>query len=92
MKSITTTALAVLLACPAFAAPNCASHADVEAIITQGYGEVPIATGLDERGNFVIWWGNPETGTWTATVSRGDQTCIVSQGDSFKREALAPNV
>lgn len=92
MKLIATTALAVLLTCPAFAAPNCAATADVESVITQKFGEEEIASGMDNRGRLVQWWGNLETGTWTATITSGGQTCIVSEGGLLQRMALKPNV
>jgi len=33
-----------------------------------------------------------DTGSWTATVTKGDQTCIAAQGGGFQRMALDPNV
>lgn len=92
MKLIATTALAALLACPALADPNCADNDSMEAILVQKYGEQPIATGINKNGHLVIWWGNPGTGSWTATITSGGQTCIVSEGTAFKRVVLAPNV
>jgi hypothetical protein len=92
MKRAVLAALAVLFAFPAFAAPNCASTADVVSLLTQRYGEAPIARGTDDQGRLVLWWGNPETGSWTATITAGDETCIAAQGGSFERLALEPNV
>lgn len=92
MRLITATALAVLLACPAVAAPNCAHKDDVTALLTEKYGEEIISLGIDLRGSIVAWWGNTETGTWTATVTHGSETCIVAQGDNFQNVSLQPNV
>lgn len=92
MKLIAATAMAVLFACQAWAAPNCAKAEDVVDILSGRYGEEVIALGVDARGNLVTWWGNVETGSWTIVVSDGDRSCIVGQGGGFQRTALAPNL
>ena len=92
MKLFTAATAAFLTASTAFAAPNCASNDDVEDILTQRYGEAPMIAGVDVNGMLVIWWGNEETGSWTATVTNGDVTCIVAQGEAMRELALAPNV
>jgi len=76
-------ALAALLAVPAAAAPNCASAADVVSILSQRYGESVAMSGASMSGGLLQIWGNDDTGSWTATVSNGEITCIVAQGDGF---------
>ena len=90
--SATLTALAVLFAFPANAAPNCAQINDVHDILKGRYQEELIAEGYNEHGELIQWWGNSSTGSWTAIVSNGPMACIVAQGDKFKRVSLRPNV
>lgn len=85
-------ALAATFAFPAHAAPNCASTEDVVEILTLRFAEEPVARGLDQNGNILLWWANVDTGSWTLTVTRGDQTCVVADGAAFERLALQPNV
>ncbi len=92
MKLFTAATAAILTATTAFAAPECASNQDVEDILTQRYGESPMVAGVDVRGMMVVWWGNPDTGSWTATVTNGDMTCIVAQGVAMQEIDLPPNV
>lgn len=92
MKFLTSAALAVLLACPAFAAPNCASNDQVKAILTEKFEEEIVSFGVTERGEVVMWWGNETKGTWTVTVTQGEVTCIITSGGGFKRVVLSPNV
>lgn len=92
MKLLATAILAFLTASPVLAAPNCASNKDAYSILTEMYEEAPVARGVDNKGQIVTFWGNTDTGSWTATVTVGDQTCIVAQGGQFERLALAPNV
>lgn len=92
MKLIATTALAALLACPAIAAPNCATNAQVEIILTEKFQEELISHGMTEGGHLMMWWGNLETGSWTITETKDDVTCIRASGGGFKRVALKPNV
>lgn len=92
MKLIATTALAVLLAFPAFAAPNCAKPEQVKDILVQKYGEEVIGQGYDAKGALIQYWGNTETGSWTITGTKNGISCILGQGGGFERLSLAPNV
>ncbi len=92
MKFLTSAALAVLLACPAFAAPNCASNAQVKAILTEKFEEEIVSYGVTEKGELMMWWGNEAKGTWTVTATIGEITCIMASGGGFKRVVLSPNV
>jgi len=86
------TALAVLFAFPANAAPNCAPIDEVHDILRDMYHEDLIAEGYNANGELVQWWGNPASGSWTAILTNGPIGCIVAQGDRFKRTSLRPNV
>ncbi|MGB1214825.1 MAG: hypothetical protein ACPG4X_15775 [Pikeienuella sp.] len=71
---------------------KCAPNAEMIIHLKEKFGEMPMVSGFDGKGQVVIWWGNLETGTWTATVPKGGQTCMVASGGQFKRVVLAPNV
>lgn len=92
MKLFAPTALAVVLAFPAVAAPNCASVKDATEILRGMYQEEVIAVGKNRQGYLVEWWGNQETGSWTITATRNGRTCIAGQGGAFERVVLQPNV
>lgn len=91
-KTFVAALVAASLAVPAWAQSNCGSVADVTAKLTLSYGEEVAAEGVDTRGQLVQMWGNPQTGSWTATVSNGDMMCIVAQGGGFARVAFRPNL
>ncbi|MDC0657033.1 hypothetical protein N6L27_03385 [Leisingera sp. SS27] len=83
MKALIATALAAIFAMPAWAQANCAERAQVLDILRGKYQEETIARGIDARGRMVEWWGNSETGSWTAVLTKGGQSCIVGQGWDF---------
>jgi len=92
LKFAYATALAVLFAFPVAAAPNCASVAQVIELLTLGYGESPVAQGLDERGALIQMWVNPETGSWTVTGTGPSGTsCVLAQGEGGSYKAPEPN-
>lgn len=84
--------VAVLFATPA-AAQNCAPLDQVAQGLTDQYGETVQASGLAGNGAYVMWWGNPETGTWTVTATNPDgMTCLVASGEAFDANRQAPGV
>lgn len=86
-------AFAALTALPVNAAPNCASVAQVIELLALGYGESPVASGLDERGALIQMWVNVETGSWTVTGTGPSGTsCILAQGEGGGFQAPEPNV
>jgi hypothetical protein len=65
---------------------NCAATGDVYSIMIDRYGESRIALGLSGKGYLVEFWGNEESQSWTAIVTRPDGvSCIVDQGGQFIR-------
>jgi hypothetical protein len=86
-------ALAVCLAMPALAQERCAPRDVQTGILTGKFGESVIAMGLTPDG-VVEYWANPETGTWTVTITRPDGIlCGIIAGLNFEaREAAKPGV
>lgn len=81
MKLITTTALAVLFALPAFAQQNCNLSLTVKQLLEGQFGERQIFSGTAPNDSQVEIWLNDETGTWTALITRPDGiSCITASG------------
>jgi hypothetical protein len=89
------TALAVCLCTSANAeAPAQCAPRDVQTeILTNRYGEAPIAMGLSSQG-IVEYWSNASTGTWTVTITRPDGVlCGIIAGLNFEAvDAPKPGV
>jgi len=78
------TLLALLFVSPAFAEVNCANHNLIVQNLTNKYNEALFGMGLDNNQNLIEIYVNPETGTWTALLTKPDMnTCIVSGGTNF---------
>lgn len=81
-------------AVPARAQPQaCAERQVVVERLAEGYGETRQALGLGANNAVVEIFANPETGTWTITVTMPNgMTCLVASGQAFERmdEALVP--
>jgi hypothetical protein len=87
MMKLATAALAVSLAVPAAAQQyrNCAPRAVVIERLATGYSETRQNIGLGSQGAVVEVFANPDTGTWTITVtSPAGVTCLVASGQSFE--------
>lgn len=82
--------MAVLVSGPASAqGAQCGPTADVAARLAQGWGESPVAMGLNGQV-LVQLWGNAETGTWTLTATTAaGLTCVVGSGEGFARADAA---
>jgi hypothetical protein len=83
--------LAVLVSGSASAqGAQCGPTADVAARLAQGWGESPVAMGLN--GELMVQlWGNAETGTWTLTATTAaGLTCVVGSGEGFALADAAP--
>ena len=78
------TLLALLFVSPAFAEVNCADHNLIVQNLANKYNEALFGMGLDNNQNLIEFYINPETGTWTALLTKPDMnTCIVSDGTDF---------
>lgn len=74
-------ALAVLLAWPATAAPQCADTHTANAIHREKFGQTRQSVGLDGAGHIITVWAGP-SGSWAITVTKPDGTiCLVGSGD-----------
>jgi hypothetical protein len=87
-------ALAVCLAMPAMAAPQCAPRDAVQAHLSGKYGETPRAAGLAANSTVMELLANDETGSWAITVTTPDgMTCLIASGQAFEAmEAPKPGV
>jgi hypothetical protein len=81
MKALMLTALAVVLAFPAAAAPQCAPTAVVTEAHRDRLKQTRQSIGLDGAGHIITLWAGPN-GSWAITVTRPDGTsCLVGSGD-----------
>lgn len=81
-------ALALLIATPAIADVQCATHEQAVASLDARYGERQVARGLDDRGVMIEIFASP-AGTWTMVIVRPDMTtCVFATGVGFM--AIAP--
>jgi hypothetical protein len=80
---------AAVAATPAFSqSAGCGSHATVSEHLAEGYGESRQSVALGTDNTLVETWANPETGTWTITVTEaGGPTCLVASGHAFEHVA-----
>ena len=87
-------ALAVSLGVSAAHAQNiqCFPYEAIEERLVQNFGEQPQGRGIESRNGFMLTiWANPDTGTFTVTVTRPDDlTCIVSHGSDWGAARLVP--
>jgi hypothetical protein len=66
---------------------RCAPRDVQTGLLTERYGENPVAVGLTP-GGVVEMWANAETGTWTVTITKPDGVlCGIIAGLNF--EAMA---
>lgn len=62
----------------------CFSHDQVVTRLADGYGEHLESYGVTPDGVLVEIYANPDTGTWTITITRaGSFTCLVSSGEGW---------
>jgi len=87
MKTIFATVIAALFATTASAqqqTPKCTERANAVEALTERYGEAPYLMMLEARGILEVW-GNPETRTWSLTVTNAQGiTCLVANGGAFE--------
>lgn len=74
-----------VLAAPAVAQGNCAPRGQIVAMLAERYGEGRIGAGLDAQGRMVELFVSPDTGSWTALITRPDgAACIGAYGGSWQ--------
>lgn len=77
----------LLTATAAYASPQCADHAAVTAALKRQFGEEPQAMGATNTGWAMELFENPQTGTWTITMTdKAGITCLMSAGDQIKHQ------
>jgi hypothetical protein len=81
--------LAVCIAMPAAAQePQCATRAEVLALLAETYGESPRAIGIAGQAAIMEVFASAASGTWSITITLPDgQMCLVASGSNF--EAVA---
>ena len=73
-----------LIAFPIAAQADCADREAVIERLQGTYGETHRAYALNAGQNLTDFYVNPETGTWTITVTKPDgPTCIVAYGRNW---------
>ncbi len=85
--------IALVLLASTAEAQSCAPRAAIVERLSEKYGEARQVQGLEGRGGIFEVWGNPDTGSWTATLTLvNGQMCIVGYGTAFSNthEDLAP--
>ena len=88
MKYIVTAAL-MALPMAASAQVNCANTEDVYSIVRDKYQESRVLSGFSLSEHVTELWINPESGSWTAIVTRSDGiSCIADQGTDVERSPL----
>ena len=84
-------ALVAFAALPAHAQTQCVGRADGLAMLSERYGESRIGAGLATNGGLIEVFTNPESRSWTLTVSGPDgQICLVASGEAWEQYQLPP--
>jgi hypothetical protein len=67
------------------AAPPCADHAEMTAMLASRFGETRQSIGLASDDSLVEVFAALDTGTWSITVTMaGGPTCLVAAGEGFQ--------
>lgn len=90
MRNLLTSALIFGGAClalvtPARAqSPACTDRATVLEQLADRWGEAVTVQALSAAGSLVEMWANPDTGTWTLTITGPEgATCLVGHGSDY---------
>jgi hypothetical protein len=85
-RLITAAAIAISATTAAAQNQNCAPHEMVVERLAEKYGEVLHSIGIGANNSVVSTWANPESGSWTITVTMPNgMACLVASGQSFER-------
>ena len=70
---------------------NCGDRDSIVARLAEGYGESRRTIGLGTANRVVETFANPETGSWTITVTLPDGTmCLMASGHAFEAVEEVP--
>lgn len=84
MKLLATAALAVSLAMPAWAQPNCLPRDAMLKGLAEGFSETRRIVGMTRNGLVMEIFAS-EGGTWTAVITNAEGlSCIATDGDNFE--------
>ena len=82
---ITATAVMALIATQAQAEVYCAPRAIAVTHLTETYGEIRQSIGMEQRDLLVETWANPDTGSFTVTITGADgEMCFALTGDGYE--------
>jgi hypothetical protein len=79
----TLTALAVLMAFPAYA-QECIKFDDLDAKLRGQFQERAIILAMNDAGIAYLFYGNPDTETWTFVILNGPCAVIVGEGVGYE--------
>lgn len=80
---------AILFATPAAAQMQCASYDEINEALTTTHGESPLVVAMSPRG-VIVFYGNPDSGSWTMVVVANGQGCVPAHGVGFEQFDPAP--
>lgn len=75
------TALAVLLAFPAFAQEACGPVEGMEEHFKANFGERIVWEAVNDNGQIFVFFVNDETQSWTIVIHDGIRGCVVAMGN-----------
>ena len=83
--------LAALMASPAAAQENCATHDAVTAFLAENFGESRQVIALDGANRVLEFYASTATGSWSLLITTPDgRTCLVADGTAFERTDAEP--
>jgi hypothetical protein len=65
----------------------------LEDFMSDRYGETRVSVALDHNGFMIEVWSNPETHTWTATLTTPDGVaCQAAAGTDYEAVGVIPGI
>lgn len=61
----------------------CSNQKPMLNIIMGEYGEKPVYFAYTANGELSTMYANKDTGTWTFTVMKGSELCVIASGDNY---------
>lgn len=77
----------------AFAGSNCATHAKVQSVLLERFGETRRAMGMNENQQIAEIYASSRTGSWTVviTVPNGP-SCVATSGQNYSDQIDLPQL